>query len=69
MVRAIWSSVANVVVAPLQDLLGLGTEGRMNFPGKPAGNWTWRMPADAASVDLCDNLLELNTLYSRKLSK
>ncbi len=68
MVRAIWSSVANVVVAPLQDLLGLGTEGRMNFPGKPAGNWTWRMPVDAANDDLRDDLLELNTLYDRKLS-
>jgi 4-alpha-glucanotransferase len=69
MVRAIWSSVANVVVAPLQDLLSLGTEARMNFPGKPAGNWTWRMPVDAASDDLRDNLLELNTLYSRKLPR
>ena len=69
MVRAIWSSVANVVVAPLQDLLGLGTEGRMNFPGKPAGNWTWRMPVGAVSDDLRDGLLEMNTLYDRKLSR
>jgi 4-alpha-glucanotransferase len=69
MVRAIWSSVANVVVAPLQDLLGLGPEARMNFPGKPAGNWTWRMPAAAANDNLRDNLLELNTLYDRKLAK
>jgi 4-alpha-glucanotransferase len=41
----------------------------MNFPGREAGNWTWRMPVDAASDDLRDDLLELNTLYDRKLSK
>ena len=69
MVRAIWSSVANVVVTPLQDLLDLGTEARMNFPGKPAGNWTWRMPTGALSDNLRDDLLEMNTLYSRKLTR
>lgn len=65
MVRAIWSSVANVVVAPLQDLLGLGPEARMNFPGKPAGNWGWRTSAAAIGDSLRDSLLELNTLYNR----
>ena len=69
MVRAIWASVANVVVAPVQDLLGLGPEARMNFPGKPAGNWTWRMPVGTLSDDLRDMLLELSVLYDRKLSR
>ena len=69
MVRAVWSSVANVAVAPLQDLLELGPEARMNYPGKPEGNWSWRMPVDALNGDLGDDLLELNTLYSRTLSR
>jgi 4-alpha-glucanotransferase len=69
MVRAIWASVANVVLVPLQDLLDLGPEARMNFPGKPAGNWTWRMPLGALNDGLRDDLLELNTLYDRKLSR
>ena len=33
-----------LAIAPLQDVLGLGTEARMNFPGRPAGNWSWRLP-------------------------
>ena len=41
----------------------------MNYPGKPAGNWTWRMPLGSLSDDLRDDLLELNTLYDRKLSR
>ena len=46
MIRSLWASVANAVVAPMQDLLSLGTEARMNFPGKPGGNWTWRVLDD-----------------------
>jgi 4-alpha-glucanotransferase len=37
-----WSSVAALSVAPLQDLLNLGSEARMNIPGSVEGNWTWR---------------------------
>jgi 4-alpha-glucanotransferase len=36
------SSVADTAVVPLQDLLGLGTEARMNLPNSTTGNWTWR---------------------------
>ena len=38
-----WTSVAAVAIAPLQDLLNLGKEGRMNVPGHPEGNWRWRL--------------------------
>ena len=45
-------SVAEYAIAPLQDVLNLGAEARMNFPGKPQGNWAWRYPdAAAQSVD------------------
>jgi 4-alpha-glucanotransferase len=37
-----WSSVAALAIAPLQDLLNLGAEGRMNVPGRAEGNWSWR---------------------------
>ncbi len=47
LVRAAWNSVARLVIVPLQDLLGLGSEGRLNRPGIVAGNWSWRLPAKA----------------------
>lgn len=65
MIRAIWSSVANQSLTTMQDLLNLGTEARMNFPGKPSGNWTWRMPADSASPELAARLKELNYVFER----
>ena len=42
MMRAISQSVANIVIFPLQDVLGLSGDHRMNFPGKTTGNWEWR---------------------------
>jgi 4-alpha-glucanotransferase len=42
MMRAISNSPANLVIFPMQDVLGLGGESRMNFPGHPTGNWEWR---------------------------
>lgn len=44
-----WSSSAALAIAPLQDLLNLGTESRMNVPGQATGNWRWRSPGDLAS--------------------
>ncbi len=35
----------NTAIAPMQDILGLGSEARMNLPGAPSGNWKWRMKA------------------------
>lgn len=52
LMRLAWASVAQWAVAPMQDVLGLGAEARMNTPGLAAGNWTWRapiLPDDAAS--------------------
>ncbi|MCB9520517.1 MAG: 4-alpha-glucanotransferase [Myxococcales bacterium] len=43
LVEAAWKTPASLAVAPLQDLLGLGTEARMNTPGTAVGNWTWRV--------------------------
>jgi 4-alpha-glucanotransferase len=65
LVRAAWSSVAVYAIAPMQDLLGLGTEARMNFPSTLGGNWSWRLDASALSDQLGDKLRELNYLYRR----
>jgi len=65
MVNAIWKSVAVFAVAPMQDLLGLGGDCRMNFPGKTGGYWSWRMNADAFDEALVERLKRLNYLYLR----
>lgn len=65
LVRGIWSSVAVFAVAPLQDMLGLGSAARMNFPGKPEGNWEWRYRHQDLDADLAARLLDLGRLYGR----
>ena len=44
-----WSSPAALAMAPLQDLLNLGSDARMNVPGQPAGNWRWRCTEEMLS--------------------
>ncbi len=65
LVREIWRSTAAFAITTLQDLLELGTEARMNFPGKPAGNWGWRYRASDLTPELIERLRELNYLFSR----
>jgi 4-alpha-glucanotransferase len=65
LIRAVWASVAVFALAPMQDVLDLGTEARMNYPSRLGGNWEWRMGEDGLSDELRDCLQELNTLYSR----
>ena len=65
LIRAGWSSTAVFAIAPLQDLLSLDTEARMNFPGKPAGNWGWRFLSSDLSPYLLERMQEMNTLYRR----
>ena len=64
-IRVAWASVADMALTPLQDLLSLDSEARMNFPGRPSGNWGWRYQADDLSAELGDRLLELTYLYRR----
>ncbi|MCX6054674.1 MAG: 4-alpha-glucanotransferase [Chloroflexi bacterium] len=65
MIRAVWSSTAVFALTPLQDLLSLDQEGRMNFPGRPSGNWGWRFDASDLSEDLSRQIKEINFLYDR----
>jgi 4-alpha-glucanotransferase len=69
MIRAAWSSVAVFALAPLQDFLSLGNAARMNYPGNPSGNWTWRMPENALSASLRARIKEFNVLYGRSRIK
>lgn len=64
-VRTVLASVADTAVVPLQDLLGLGSEARMNLPGRPAGNWRWRFQSEHMTQDLRDRLRMMNMLYGR----
>jgi 4-alpha-glucanotransferase len=65
MVRCVWSSVAVYALAPMQDILGLGGDARMNFPSRLGGNWEWRMAEEDMSEDLAGKLRELNKLFLR----
>jgi 4-alpha-glucanotransferase len=65
MIRAVLASVANTAIIPLQDVLGLGTEARMNLPGTSRGNWRWRFQAGALSSELAERIRELNEAYDR----
>lgn len=54
-----WSSMAALAIAPLQDLLSLGAESRMNVPGRASGNWRWRCQENMLANRVFDWLQEL----------
>jgi 4-alpha-glucanotransferase len=59
MIRALSASQANIVIFPLQDVLGLPSEHRMNYPGHPAGNWEWRFCWDQVQRWHSERLAEI----------
>ena len=65
LIRAAWSSVALWAVAPLQDFLDLGSEGRMNYPGRTEGNWQWRAEEAHLTDALAERIREMSVLYGR----
>jgi 4-alpha-glucanotransferase len=67
MIRAVAASVAKTCLFPVQDLLGLGSESRMNTPAKPEDNWSWRLAPDALTVELAERLASLTELTDRGL--
>jgi 4-alpha-glucanotransferase len=56
LIRLAMQSTARLAVVPAQDLLGLGSEGRMNTPGTDEGNWAWRAPAGVFDESLAARL-------------
>lgn len=65
MIRLTLSSVGNTAVLPFQDILGLGTNAKMNTPSQPTGNWDWRCRAEAFNDELSGRLKYLTDLYGR----
>lgn len=65
MIREVMKSVAALAVFPVQDVLGLGSEARMNRPGTNVGNWNWRLASDALSAQDAARLAELVGIYGR----
>lgn len=65
LIRAVMSSVAKTAIVPMQDLLGLGSDARMNLPGAPSGYWKWRMKPGTARDEIALKLKELALLYDR----
>jgi 4-alpha-glucanotransferase len=66
LLRVAFASVANFALVPLQDLLSLPTEARMNYPGRAQGNWSWRFVTGQVNQGLIDRLGDLTALYSRR---
>jgi len=65
LIRLALASVAKLAVMPMQDVLGLGAEARMNFPSKTVGNWQWRMRPGAADARLARQLRKLIETHGR----
>jgi 4-alpha-glucanotransferase len=65
MIRSAQSSVANLCVFPLQDVLGLGSDARMNTPSVEQGNWRWRYAEDDLQPELAGRLASLVRLFDR----
>ena len=64
-IRAAFASVATLAVVPVQDVLGLDGEARMNIPSKPGGNWSWRLAEGALTPELANKLAALTELTDR----
>jgi 4-alpha-glucanotransferase len=64
-IRTVLASVANIAIVPLQDVLGLGSDARMNLPGTVSGNWKWRYKSGALMREIGEQLRTLTGLYDR----
>jgi 4-alpha-glucanotransferase len=65
LIRIAMASVADTVIVPLQDVLGLDSVGRMNVPGQAAGNWAWRFQSGQLDPRLRARLAGMTAVYSR----
>ena len=65
LIRAAATSVAETCLYPVQDILGLGSEARMNVPSRPQGNWSWRCPENVLTPALAEKLGALTEVSDR----
>ncbi|MBN1571120.1 MAG: 4-alpha-glucanotransferase [Acidobacteria bacterium] len=64
-IRMALSSVADIAILPMQDVLSLGSEARMNVPATVENNWRWKMRKDQLNPELAGKLYEMNLIYGR----
>jgi len=65
MMRAAWSSVADMAIVPMQDLLGLDSKARINIPSTTGGNWQWRATPEQIDNKLAKKLHKCMQMYAR----
>jgi len=65
LIRLAMMSVADTVIFPMQDILGLDEKARMNLPATREGNWQWRLLEDLLTPSIVNRLLEMTELYGR----
>ena len=65
MMRAAWSSVADMAIVPMQDLLGLDSKARINIPSTTGGNWQWRATPEQIDNKLAKKLHRCMEMYAR----
>ena len=65
LIKTAYASVADLAIIPMQDVLNLGGEARMNFPGKLGGNWAWRFTWEQLNDNLAETYNQLVALYER----
>lgn len=65
MIRLAFASVADLAIIPMQDLLSLDNSARLNTPGLPSGNWSWRFKYDQLNYSIIERLQTLTTTYGR----
>jgi 4-alpha-glucanotransferase len=65
LIRLAMMSVADTVIFPIQDIISLGAEARMNTPGTDNGNWTWRMTQDQITPKVAEQLRDMTGIFNR----
>jgi 4-alpha-glucanotransferase len=68
-IRLALASVANTAIIPLQDVLGLGSEARMNVPSRESDNWAWRYTPDQLTPEIRRRLAEMTEIYGRNRAR
>ncbi|MBT8089614.1 MAG: 4-alpha-glucanotransferase [Gammaproteobacteria bacterium] len=68
LIRAAFSTNAQLAIAPMQDYLGLGSDARLNTPGTPGGNWRWRVLLTQLEPEFCDNIADMVRASGRELT-
>lgn len=68
-IRALFMSVSDTVIIPMQDWLGLGSEARMNVPSIAFGNWVWRLKGDELTDGLSEKIADMTRLYFRNIKE